>query len=439
MTFSAATHHPETSSGPAGRGLSPAEAEKLAALRRTKAIAALLLALCVAVFAAAKAGEARFPWLGFLAAFAEAATIGGIADWYAVVALFRRPLGLPIPHTAIIPANQGRIADNLGRFIETNFLAEQPIRRKLREVDFAAMMSEWLSDPARSAGLSQFVARLMPKALAAVEQSGLPDFAARRIQAEIEKVELAPLAAELLAAITAERRHQKLLDELTKVLGRFLSDQSALAMIRERIREELPTLFNLFRADAYLLKKIVASAGALLDDVRADPDHPVRTEFDRFVERFVKRLRTSRDYRRRAEALKQSLLARPEVRGLAAGMWESLRRFLEQDAAADASLVRAHLANLFVEIGRELARDEKIRADMNQGFVMALASFVESQKSGVSKFIADQVKGWDLGQLTRLIEINVGRDLQYIRFNGMVIGGLAGLVLYSLERLLLAN
>ena len=120
-------------------------------------------------------------------------------------------------------------------------------------------------------------------------------------------------------------------------------------------------------------------------------------------------------------------------------MWESLRRFLEQDAAADASLVRGHLANLFVEIGRELARDEKIRADMNQGFVMALASFVESQKSGVSKFIADQVKGWDLGQLTRLIEINVGRDLQYIRFNGMVIGGLAGLVLYSLERLLLAN
>ncbi|RWF76383.1 MAG: DUF445 family protein, partial [Mesorhizobium sp.] len=220
---------------------------------------------------------------------------------------------------------------------------------------------------------------------------------------------------------------------------RFLSDEQALATMREKIREELPSLFNLFRADAYLLKKIVASAGSLLDEVRADPDHPMRAEFDRFVLTFVERLRTSKQYAKRAEKLKRDFLARPELKALAGDMWESLSVFIEQDAKAPNSMIRAHLANMFVEVGRHLAGDAQIRADMNQGFVVALSSFVESQKSGVSKFIADQVKRWDLAQLTRLIEMNIGRDLQYIRFNGMVIGGIAGVVLHTAERLFLVD
>lgn len=417
-----------------------AEADaKLSALRRTKFLAAAALALCVLVFALAKSFERTYPWLGFVAAFAEAATIGGLADWYAVVALFRRPLGLPIPHTAIIPENQNRIADNLGRFIEVNFLAPEPVREKLAEVDFSALVADWLADTERAAGLSRFVVRLVPQTLAAVEQSGLRGFVTSRMLEQIEKVPLAPLAAELLSALTDDRRHQKLFDEFTKVVGRFLNDEQALATMREKIREELPSLFNLFRADAYLLKKIVASAGSLLDEVRADPDHPMRAEFDRFAQGFVEKLRTSKQYAKRAEKLKRDFLARPEVKGLAGEMWASLSQFIEQDAKAPNSVVRAHLANMFVEVGRHLAGDAQIRADMNQGFVVALASFVESQKAGVSTFIADQVKRWDLAQLTRLIEMNIGRDLQYIRFNGMIIGGLAGVVLYVAERLFLVN
>lgn len=417
-----------------------ADAEaKLSALRWTKFIAAAALALCVLVFALAKSFEHIYPWLGFVAAFAEAATIGGLADWYAVVALFRRPLGLPIPHTAIIPENQSRIADNLGRFIEVNFLAPEPVREKLAEVDFSALVADWLADAERAAGLSRFVVRLVPQTLAAVEQSGLRGFVTSRMLEQIEKVPLAPLAAELLSALTDDRRHQKLFDEFTKVIGRFLNDEQALATMREKIREELPSLFNLFRADAYLLKKIVASAGSLLDEVRADPDHPMRAEFDRFAQAFIERLRTSKQYAKRAEKLKRDFLARPEVKGLAGDMWASLSQFIEQDAKAQESIIRTHLANMFVEIGRHLAGDAQIRADMNQGFVVALASFVESQKSGVSKFIADQVKRWDLTQLTRLIEMNIGRDLQYIRFNGMIIGGLAGVVLYVAERLFLVG
>ena len=209
--------------------------------------------------------------------------------------------------------------------------------------------------------------------------------------------------------------------------------------MRSKIRDELPIVANLFGADAYVLGRIVASAGSLFEQVEQDPEHPLRHEFDRFIAGFVERLRESPEYAERADQLKRDILARPELRNLAQDVWTSMRDFIERDALAPHSAVRRHLASLFVDIGRQLAGDPRVRADMNQGFVVALSSFVESQKSGVSVFIAEQVKGWDLAQLTRLIEINVGRDLQYIRFNGMIIGGLAGSMLYLAERLILAS
>lgn len=414
-------------------GVAPEMAEKLASLKRTKLVATGALVGCVGVLIAARALQSRWPWLAFVAAFAEAATIGGLADWYAVVALFRRPLGLPIPHTAIIPSNKDRIADNLGRFIETNFLAPEPVRRKLEQIDFAALVAEWLSDPRRSAGLSRFVAGLLPRLLSAVDDSGLKSFLSDRVAQQIGRVEAAPLAAGLLSAFTEDGRHQRLLDEFLRVAQRFVSDEATLATIREGIRKELPTLFNLFRADAYLLNKIVASAGSILEEVRDDPKHPMRREFDVFVQGFVERLRTSPTYARRAEALKADLLARPELRNLAGNIWDGVRNFVAQDASQERSVVAGQLDVMFVDIGRHLADDAGIRADMNEGFIVALEAFVAGQKSGVATFIADQVRAWDLGQLSRLLEINIGRDLQYIRFNGMLIGGLAGLALHILE------
>lgn len=412
------------------------EHAKLVALRRTKAVATLALALCVAVFLGARSLQDSWPALAYVAAFAEAAAVGGLADWYAVVALFRRPLGLPIPHTAIIPRNKDRIADNLGRFIEANFLAPGPVREKLRQVDFALLAADWLADPRRAAVLSRFVARLVPQALAATEGSGLRDFIGQRIAAQVEKVELAPLAADLLSAFTAERRHQRIFDEVLRVFGGLLRDEETLAALRERIRQELPTLAKMFQADAYLLKRLVAAAGTLLAEAEADPDHALRREFDRFVENFVADLRDSPAYAERAERLKRDLLARPELRGLAENFWSGLRAFAEQDVGAEDSILRRHLADLFAEIGRQLRQEPGLRADMNHGFVVALSAFVENQKSGVATFIADQVRSWDIVQLTRLVELNIGRDLQYIRFNGMLIGGLAGLALHVGERLI---
>ena len=416
-----------------------ADAAKLAALHRIKALATAMLVLCLIIYLVARSSETRYPGLSFVTAFAGAAMIGGLADWYAVVALFKRPLGLPIPHTAIIPSNQERIADNLGYFIEANFLAPEPVSRKLREVDFAALVADWLAEPRRAEALSRFVARLVPQTVSAIEGSGLKDFITQRVVEQVDKVQLAPLAAELLTALTHDRRHQKLFDEIIKVFGRFLSDQDAQDALRDKIRDELPSVARLFKADAYLLKKIVASAGSLLDEVKADPDHPMRAEFDRFVLGFVETLKTSKTYGKQVEKLKRDFLARPELRELARDMWKSFRTYVEQDAGSDDSVIRKHLASAFVDVGRQLAADPAIRADMNAGFVVALGSFVESQKSGVSRFIAEQVKGWDLGQLTHLIEINVGRDLQFIRFNGMLVGGLAGLALHIGEVLIFRN
>ncbi|MBX3499409.1 MAG: DUF445 domain-containing protein [Alphaproteobacteria bacterium] len=412
------------------------DALRLRELRRTRAAATGLLVVCLLVLAGARYAERYHPGFAFLAAFAEAAAIGGLADWYAVVALFRRPLGLPIPHTAIVPRNQARIADSLGEFIERHFLADQPVAAKLREVDFAAMVADWLADRRQSDDLARFMLRLLPQALNAMEGSGLRGFLAKRVVERLETVEIAPLAAGLLDAVTHDRRHQRILDELLVALGQLLSNAEALDAIRDKIRNELPTLFRLFQADAYVLRKLVTSVSAFLDEVRADESHAVRGEFDRFIAAFIDKLRTSPDYAQRLDGLRKDLLARPEIRTLAEGIWESVRGFIEQETQSPSSIVRGALTDLLVEIGGKLSEDRSIRADINEGMVTVLRAFVANQKSGISRFVADQVKSWQVDQLIHMIELNVGRDLQYIRFNGALIGGLAGLGLHTAEVLM---
>jgi uncharacterized membrane-anchored protein YjiN (DUF445 family) len=413
---------------------SPRDAERARDLRRIKLAATALLVFTAVLFLLARHYEPRHWAWGYVASFAAAATVGGLADWYAVVALFRRPLGLPIPHTAIIPRNHLRIADTLGEFIETNFLAPEPVEARLRDVDFAALVADWLADRERAAALADFVLRLLPQTLGAIDQSGLKAFLGKRIMTELERVELAPLAAGLLSAVTEKGRHQRLLDELLGALEKVLTNEETLAALRERIRKELPALFNLYRADAYLLRKIVASTSGFIQDARADRRHPLRLEFDSFVTGFIERLRSSQAFARRAESLKHDLLARPEIAAIAEGAWDSLRTFLEKDSQAPDSQIRRQLEAMLVDIGGQLARDPAIRAEINRGMVRVLADFVQSQKSGVGRFIADQVKSWDIDMLIGRIELTVGRDLQYIRFNGALIGGLAGLALHALEQ-----
>src|ERR1700716_523566 len=411
----------------------PGDAARAVELRRVKFLATSVLAATLAVFIAAKALLPVHPAFGFVAAFAEAATIGGLADRYAVVALFKRPLGLPIPHTAIIQGNQHRIAERLGEFIEVHFLEAAPVEAKLRQIDFASFIADWLRDRKRSEDLARFTLRLLPEAFTATETSGLMTFIIRRITTQLQSIDLAPLVAGTLRAFVQERRHQGLLDDILRVVHQTLPQPATLATIRAKIRGELPTLLKLYRADKFLVNRIIASATTFFEEVRNDPQHPFRAEFDRMLLSFVDRLCSDQAFADRIDGLKRDLLARPELGDLARNIWSNARSFIERSASGETQVLQQHLAGMFMKAGEALAADPELRAEINQGLVAVFRSFIADQKSGVSSFISDQVKAWDMGQLIALIEINIGKDLQYIRFNGSLIGGLAGLALYSIE------
>lgn len=406
---------------------------RAAELRRVKMLATLVLVGCVVVLVVAKAMERVHPGFGFLAAFAEAATIGGLADWYAVVALFRRPLGLPIPHTAIIQQNQHRIAEKLGEFIEVHFLSPAPVDAKLREVDFASFISAWLTDPKKSSDLARFVLRLLPEALAAAETSGLKSYFTRRVVTQLQSVDLAPLAAGTLRGFIAEGRHKGMLDDLLQAIHESINKPETLELIREKIRNELPTLLKFYRADKFLLKRVAASATSFFEEVRSDPQHPFRGEVDRILLTLPDKLANDKTYADRIDGLKRDLLARPELAALTRDIWANVKAFIDRSASGESNVLQHHLANVFLEAGRQLAADSEMRAEINGGIVAVLRNFIADQKSGVSRFIADQVKSWDMKQLINLIEINIGKDLQYIRFNGALIGGLAGVALHTAE------
>jgi uncharacterized membrane-anchored protein YjiN (DUF445 family) len=239
-----------------------------------------------------------------------------------------------------------------------------------------------------------------------------------------------------LRAFVAEGRHQALFDGFLRVIHDTLTQDETMAMIRQKIREQLPTLLKLYRTDKFLVNKIVASATAFFEEVRRDPKHPFRGEFDRMVLQFVDQLGTDKTYADRIDGLKRDLLARPELADLARNIWSNTRSFIERSATGETQVLQQYLARMFTAAGEALAGDGELRGEINNGLVAVLGSFIADQKSGVSGFISDQVKSWDMGQLISLIEINIGKDLQYIRFNGSLIGGLAGLGLYTLELLL---
>src|SRR3981189_3668066 len=329
----------------------PSDAARAAELRRVKALATLVLAGTLALFLTAKALLPVHPFFGSVPAFAEAATIGGLADWYAVVALFRRPLGLPIPHTAIIQSNQHRIADKLGEFIEVHFLEAGPVEAKLRQIDFGAFIADCLGDRKRSEDLARFALRLLPEAVAATENSGLMTFVSRRITSQLMSIDLAPLAAGTLRAFVKEGRHQGLLDDILRAVHQSLTQAQTMEMIREKIRAELPTLLKLYRADKFLVNKIVASASAFFEEVRNDRAHPFRGEFDRMVLTFVDRLGTDPAYAERIQGLKRDLLARPELSDLARHIWANARSFFERSASGETQGLQQHLVRMFVAGG----------------------------------------------------------------------------------------
>ncbi len=418
--------------------LSESDHEKLAQLRRIKWTATAVLVACFVLFLVARGAQDQYPNLAYVAAFAEAATIGGLADWYAVVVLFRYPMGIKVPHTAIIPNNQARIADNLGAFLESNFLSQQIVRAKLEEIDFASGMIDWLGDPARSRQLSGFAVQVVPDVLAAIEESGFKDFAAGKIAEQVQKTEIAPVATKLIDAFVADGRYQALLDEIVNAIDRVMHDEETLKSIQKKVGDELPTVLYVLQADSVILKRIVKVTGSLMSDVKQDPNHPLRQEFQELFESYVERMKTSRRFSRRVELFKKELIARPEIASLADRIWDNLGDYVARDARSDNPVLAEQLAGMMVGLARQIEKDSKLRAQINRGLVSTLTALIHENKAQVSQFVSDEVKSWDIQQLVRLIEANVGKDLQYIRFNGMLIGGIAGTILFMIEHFLFA-
>jgi uncharacterized membrane-anchored protein YjiN (DUF445 family) len=277
---------------------------------------------------------------------------------------------------------------------------------------------------------------MTPQALSAIEETGLRAFVAQAMADRLNEIELAPVAARLLSALVDDQRRQRIFDEVLVGLHRLLNDEKMRETIREKMRRELPTLFNLLRADAYLVRRFVSLVSASLEEAKAQPDHPLRLEFDRFAHEFIEKLGSSREYAAKAEALKQEFLARPEVRGLSEDLWLSVAAFIQKETQGEDSFLETHLGRFLADLGRKLANEPNVRADINVGVVQVLQTFIQKHKRGAARFITDQIRSWDVNQMITIIELNIGRDLQYIRLNGTFIGGLAGVALYSLEHAL---
>jgi uncharacterized membrane-anchored protein YjiN (DUF445 family) len=412
----------------------PAQNAARAELARTKRAATVLLALAFVTALIARAMQHLHPALGFVAAFAEAATVGGLADWFAVVALFRRPLGLPIPHTAIIPANRHRIATSLGEFVQVHFLGAEVIAAKLRSIDFVDVVRRWLEVPRNSAGLAQTILRLLPQFTRAFEHSGAGAFALRFVRGQGSRIDFAPFAADFIDLLISQGHHRQLFDAGLAGVAKLLSDKGTLETIRAKIKEELPALFNFFRADAILLNRIVTSTFALTEEIRSDPGHPLRAEFDAFLQKFARDLRDKpQTYSQTIRDFAETIGSNPELGNILTKLFAGLMEAIREGARESSSQLTLSLTRMLVEAGAGVGAEPHLKAYLNEAAATGLATIVERRKSGISRFISDQVDSWDMKELISIIEVNAGRDLQYIRFNGTIIGGLAGLALHTVE------
>jgi uncharacterized membrane-anchored protein YjiN (DUF445 family) len=420
---------------PGAQSVAATDAAAAQALARQKALATGLVILCALTYVGAKALEGRHPAIAYVAAFAEAAIIGALADWYAVLALFRHPLGLKLPHTAIIPANQMRIAEAIGDFIARQFLAGPRVGAKVLELDPTASAGRWLAEPANRAQVAGHAARLLPDAIAAIDREMLRGEIERGVIERLAAVDLGKVIGTSIEVITRNQRHHAILDE---VLGRIearLAEPSALGAIRERIRGELPTLFRFFLADAYLLQRLVRASHALLTEVRSDPVHPLRAEFDRLIAEFLVKLRSSPEHREKVEGLKQELLARAELREILAEGSDRLVAFLRADIERADGIIRPGFQSFLRDMAQRLQHDGELRVRMNRWLAAAAAAMTERHKHEVAAFVAAQVKSWDTQHAVKTIELSLGKDLQYIRINGTLVGGLLGLAIFTGTRL----
>jgi uncharacterized membrane-anchored protein YjiN (DUF445 family) len=408
-----------------------AEAKQIQ-LDRMKRRATGLLVLMGLVFVVAWLLEPGHPWLGYVRATAEAGMVGGVADWFAITALFRRPLNLPIPHTAIIPSRKDRIGRSLGNFVQNNFLSPEVLGAKLRAAALSRRAAEWLRDPEHARLVVRQAAGALRSATAVVRDDDVHAFLERSVIEPLKQRPIAPVLASGLTLLTANDRHQQLLDRVVHGLARLLAENEEL--IRDRVREESPWWVPEF-VDDKLHDRIVDGIARTLYSVSEDPSHPLRRQLDDLLTNWIEQLRESPEMMARAESLKQQVLDNPTSDRLTESLWRELKQVLDRQVDAAERGIPGGLERGLSTLAEAALEDEALLTKIDDWIIGAVLRIVEQHRHEVGQLIAATVSAWDPDETSRRIELQIGRDLQFIRINGTLVGGLVGLVLYAVTQM----
>ncbi|MDP3174268.1 MAG: DUF445 domain-containing protein [Phenylobacterium sp.] len=414
--------------------VSEADARRARDFARMRAVATGLLGLMAVVFVAASLARVRWPHLapalGYVRAFAEAGMVGACADWFAVTALFRRPFGLPIPHTGIIPRNKARIGEALGGFIADNFLTERVLEEKLRQLEVARWGGDWLARPANARRLARRLAAILPQVIAALPPGALREVASSAAFAAARTTPAGPLASRALAAIWNDGRAQVMLDLGIERLGGYLAEhqETIRAKVSQHSYRWLPKWVDRMIAD-----KVTDGLLQMLQEMH-DPDHPWRLELRDIIERYIARLASDPELQARAEAFKMRMLADPGLRAQADELWTGLEGKLAEELAADARGVADRLERALLALGAWLAGDLAAQARLNEWARLLVRRGIAPRRREIGMFVAQVVASWDARSIVDKLELQVGKDLQYIRVNGTLVGGLVGLAIYATAR-----
>jgi len=410
----------------------PDDAVRQAQLDAMKRRATGLLALAAAVFGAATAFEGRYPWLGYVRATAEASLVGGLADWFAVTALFRRPLGLPIPHTAIVATRKERIGRILGTFVQNHFLSRDVIATKLQTLGLARRAARWLSQPENARRVAQQVASGVAKTLEALPDDEMRRLVHEVVTARLRTLRVAPTLGKTLSLVLAGDAHQELLSEAVRLTAQAVHDNRD--VIRRQVRAGSPWWVP-GAVDDKIYEKIVGAIELLLRRIATDPGHPLRVAFDAALRDFIDRLQHSPDAIARTEALKEDWLAEPGAAELSARLWETTRRAVVTYATQAGAHAARPLDRGISTFAAALAANDALLEEIDSLVIDLTVSVVEQYRQEIGDFIAQTVAGWDPQATSRRFELAVGRDLQFVRINGTLVGGLVGLTIYTVFHL----
>jgi len=398
-----------------------------------KRLATGLLCAMTVVFLVTRALEARHPWIGYLRATAEAAMVGALADWFAVTALFRHPLGIPIPHTAIIPTRKDDIGRGLGDFVQGNFLSGPVLAEKIRSVGVAGQIGAWLGEPENANRLAANAGDAVRAITEVMSDEDVSEAVEHMVDARIRAVPAAPLAARLIDIVIDDGHYQELFDTVLKGARRMLEANRPL--LRTRLENESPWWVPEV-IDDRVFAKIYNGVQRYLEEIANDRNHEVRTQIDQRIRELAVKLRESPDLAARGEEMKDQFLAHPAVRAWSSSLWTDLKGTLIETSSDPTSELRSRLTDGIVRLGRSIQEDPDLAAKIDGWVERTVIYLLDQYRDEVAELISGTVARWDANDASRRIELQVGRDLQYIRINGTVVGGLAGLAIFTFSRLL---